>query len=404
MGMTSRERVRTVLDGGIPDRIPNALGGCETAGLHLQSYARLQEVLGLPPRPPRLDTFMANAVFETDVVEAMEGDVLLLASPRMCRSRFRGRDSEREWKEQTLWGRTYRVSVRETFRAEPDGTVVWETAGGAVCPPGGAYFDAPEPEAFRLDFDVPDPDGYRPSHDLPDDLLRGLEEAARDLYEGTGLSLWLGETIEDLQVQPAGYLGTLMLLREEPGIMHAFLGRAAEAAASQLRQLDQAVGRYVDVLSIAHDLGDNRGVTIGPDLFRAVYEPHYRELFGQWKRTTRMKVDLHTCGAVSDILGDLADCGVDVVNPVQTSAAGMDPQSLKDRFGDRLVFCGGAYDAQSVPRDADPEAVRATVRRNVEVLGKGGGYLFAGVHNLPGDIPAGHLRAMLDGWRDARTY
>ena len=117
-----------------------------------------------------------------------------------------------------------------------------------------------------------------------------------------------------------------------------------------------------------------------------------------------MKVNLHSCGAVSSILGDLIECGVDVFNPVQISANGMDPAELKARFGDKLIFWGGGYDAQLIDRNADYETVRQTVRDTVRTLGEGGGYLFAGVHNLPGDLPETHLRAMIDGWRDARDY
>lgn len=100
--MNSRERVRAVLNHQIPDRVPNGLGGCETEGLHIVSYDTLQSVLGLERRPPRLDTFMTNAVFEEDVIRAMDGDIILLASPNMCKSDLRGPGIESQWKEQML--------------------------------------------------------------------------------------------------------------------------------------------------------------------------------------------------------------------------------------------------------------------------------------------------------------
>ena len=98
--MTSRERVRKVLSHNLPDRIPNGLGGCETEGMHLLAYDRLQTALGLEHIPPKMDTFMTNAVFELPVIKAMNGDIILLSSPNMCKSDFRGENIEKQWKEQ----------------------------------------------------------------------------------------------------------------------------------------------------------------------------------------------------------------------------------------------------------------------------------------------------------------
>ena len=113
--MTSRERVRAVLEHHVPDRIPNAWGGCETAGLHVIAYQNLQKVLGVPQTPPRLDTFMVNAVFEEEVIQAMEGDVILVDSPRMCRAPIRTPGWEKQWKEQELWGVPSEYPYRKNF-------------------------------------------------------------------------------------------------------------------------------------------------------------------------------------------------------------------------------------------------------------------------------------------------
>lgn len=167
---------------------------------------------------------------------------------------------------------------------------------------------------------------------------------------------------------------------------------------AQLRQLDQAIGPYCDILGMAHDLGDTRSVTMGPDLWREIYLPHYRRLFGEWHRITKMKINLHCCGAISEILPDLIECGVDLYNPVQVSVNGMAPERLKAISGGRLIFYGGAYDAVQCAGLSDG-AVYELVRSNIRALSAGGGYLFAGVHNLPGDMSEGHLSAMLEALR-----
>ena len=401
--MTSRERVRAVLNHQLPDRVPNGLGGCETEGLHIVAYGNLQKVLGVDGLPPRLDTFMTNAVFEEDVIAAMDGDIILLASPRMCPSRLRSYPEE-QWKEQVLWGKTFRVPVRERFREEPDGSTIWETAGNAICPPGMFFFDHKGYTDLTAEFDVPDPDKFNPRPTLDEGLLRHLEEAAKDLYERTDLSICLGETITDLQIAPGGMIGSMVLMMEEPDVMRALLDKCADAALKQIEQLDQAVGKYVDILSIAHDFGDNRSVTIGEHLWREIYKDAYAKLFIGWQKRTNMKVNLHSCGSVDTILPDLIECGMQVFNPVQTSAAGMGAASLKERFGKDVVFWGGAYDAQLISTEMDYDQVYHAVYDNVKVLGEGGNFIFSGVHNLPATLPESHLKAMIDAYRDARAY
>lgn len=400
--MTSRERVRAVLDHRIPDSIPNGLGGCETAGMHIVAYDTLQKVLGCEPTPPRLDTFMVNAVFEEPVIRAMGGDIILLDSPLMCPSQLRG-DVKDQWKDQTLWGRKFSIPVSTFFEEWDDGTIIWK-GSGARCPKGGYYFDHAVPTDMTADLIILDPDHFNPCHELSETKLRHLEEQAKRLYEETGLSICLGETIHDLQISPGGMVNTMLLMLEEPDIMHALLEKSTEAGLAHLKQLDQAVGKYVDILSIAHDFGDNRGVTIGDDLWREIYKPHYYKLFQGWQEITHMKINFHSCGAISSILDDLIECGVHIVNPVQTSAAGMSAESLKVRFGDRVIFYGGAYDAQLYPASMTYDEVYRAVYRNVKILGKGGNYIFAGVHNLPADMPEHHVKAMMDAFADARGY
>jgi uroporphyrinogen decarboxylase len=398
--LTSRERIRNLLAGKPVDRIPNGLGGAETAGLHLLAYERLKKVLGVDDPRNRMTTFMTNALVEPSVLEAMEGDVILLSS-RMCPSRFWGPGSERAWKDVTFWGHTFQVAADWTFRHDPDGTIWWEDRNWK-CPPGGIYFD-PVPSGVELDQnEQPTPDDYCPSHDLPDEMLRNLEESARWLYTHTNYSITCGETITDLQHKPGGSVAWWMRLLEEPQIAHEFLHKACEAGLSQLKLLDQAVGKYCDMLMIADDIGDVRGVTIGPDLWREIYRPHYRRLFGGWHETTRMKVHLHSCGSIYDILDDLIECGVDVLNPVQISARNMEPERLKTAFGERIILCGGCFDAVQTPPHTPVEVVYETVKRNIAALSRGGGYIFAGVHNIPGDTPKAHLQAMLQAYRDCR--
>ena len=414
--MNSRERIKAVLNHKMPDHVPNGLGGSETTGLHVLSYCKLQEILTCEPAPPKICTFMTNAAFELDAIEKMKGDIVLLASPRMCKSMFRksskNLDMESLWKEQILWGKKFSVPIADRFAKKDDGSVVWESAGGAVCPKGGYFFDwvgdAKANSGFYDDIDeldaLPSPDDFRPGSELPDELLRELENAAKLLHEETELSICMGETITDLQIQPGGMVKSMILMKNHPEIMREFLHKCVKSALSQLKGLNQAIGKYVDILSIAHDIGDNRGVLIGGDLWREIYKKPYMELFSGWKQITDMKINLHTCGSVYDILGDLIECGLDIINPVQISASDMGAKKLQKEFGGKIVFWGGAYDAQLFGRDDTYEEVHKKVSENVNMLKKGGGYIFSGVHNLPPDVPKHHLKAMLDAWESNKNY
>lgn len=397
--MTPRQCMQRFLNGKPVERVPNGLGGCETAGLHNVAYDRLKRHLGVDDPANRVCTFMNNAIFEPSVLEAMQGDIILLGS-RMCPSRFWGPDAAREWKPLRLWDVDLQVANDWQFRKDDEGAWWW---GDKVCVPGSYYFDAPVASQPMSAFDAkrPSPDAFNPSHDLPESLLKELAADARYLHENTDYCIACGEIISDLQLRPGGRSAWWMRLIEEPEACHAFLDKAVDAALAQLRQLHDAIGGYCSILGIADDMGDTRGITIGPEQWRKIYKPHYKRLFTEWHKITDMKVNLHTCGSMTTILDDLIECGIDLYNPVQISANEMDPASLKQRFGDRLIFFGGAFDAVALPSHTDPDIVYETVKRNIEIFSRNGGYIFAGVHNLPGDIPQSHIAAMLKAHTDA---
>ncbi|MCL1793163.1 MAG: hypothetical protein FWG34_04775 [Oscillospiraceae bacterium] len=411
--MIARERVKKVLNREIPDYVPNGLGGCETEGLHVLAYRKLQEILAVKPDSPKICTFMTNAVFELDVIDKMKGDIVLLASPRMCKSPFRksSPDEILKWKEQILWGKKFQIPESDRFRENSDGSVVWETAGNSICPKGGYFFDlvgdAASNSGFYDDMELehlPSPDNFNPSRDLSDELLRNLENSAKLLYEETDLSICMGEILTDLQIQPGGFAKSMILMKEYPEIMREFLHKCVEAALSQLKQLNQAIGKYADILMIAHDIGDNRDVLIGADLWREIYKKPYSDLFSGWKKITDMKINLHSCGSVYNIMDDLIECGADIINPVQISANNMSAKKLKKEFGDKIIFWGGAYDSQLVDKNESYDEVYIKVSECINILKQGGGFIFSGVHNLLPDVPEHHLKAMLDAWENNKNY
>ncbi len=400
--MTSRERVRAVLRHEIPDVLPNCWGGCETEGLHILPYARLVEALGLGKRPSRVDTFMFNAVMDEDVLRAMHGDMLLVASPRLCARPLRG---ARGWKKHELFGIPIELTDDYALEWGEDGMIYLLRDGvrSRRCPATGTYFDRmPDEDMFDMS-EVPDPSEYHPANYLTDEKLRELEEAAREAYERTEFSLSLGESINDLQLMPGGMIAWYDAMINEPEIVDEYLAKNTELAFEQITLLEQAVGKYCDTMCVAHDFGDSNGVTMGAPLFRKCYKQHYKRLFEGWHKRTRMKINLHSCGSIAEIIPDLIECGVDVLNPVQISAAGMQPERIKALAGDKLVLFGGAFDSTQTPAATDAQTVYEQVKKNIEVLGKGGGFLFSSVHNVAADTPREHIEAVLRAYSDMRN-
>ena len=399
--MTSRERIRNLLAGKSVDKIPFGLGACETAGCHVLVYDKLKDIIGLNSNKNRMYTFMTNSVAELEFLEKVGGDIVNLNS-KMCPSPLWGDNVEAYWKEIELFQKNIQIPVDWKFVALEDGSVLWENINWK-CSKNALYFDPIETVNIN-DVDLDDilPESYNPPNELPESYLRSLENQAKWLYDNTDLAISCGETINDLQVSPGGFEVWWMYLAAEPEKAKEFLEKACESGLSQLKQLDQAIGKYCDILGVAHDFGDTRGVIIGPQKWREIYKPIYKKYFSGWKNITNMKINLHSCGAINDILPDLVECGVQILNPVQVSANNMNVEKLKRDYGNDIIFLGGSYDSVQNMSNCTYDEVYLNVKNNISALSKGGGYIFAGVHNISGEVPREHLEAMLDAYNDLK--
>jgi uroporphyrinogen decarboxylase len=147
---------------------------------------------------------------------------------------------------------------------------------------------------------------------------------------------------------------------------------------------------------VGDDLAGQDGPLFAPRFYREVVKPRQKKVIETIRERTSAKIWYHTCGSCQDFIPDLLDNGVDILNPVQISARNMDPTTLKRRFGDRIVFWGGGIDAQHVLPWADPDRVRAEVRRNLEAFMPGGGFVFANCHNIQPGVPPENVQALFD--------
>jgi uroporphyrinogen decarboxylase len=193
-----------------------------------------------------------------------------------------------------------------------------------------------------------------------------------------------------------------MLLAGEPEQAHRFLDALVEMHLANLEKYLAAVGPYIDIILFGDDLGMQTGPQISPKMYHEFFYPRERVMWQRAKELAKVKVMLHCCGGVRELLDDLIDAGLDTINPVQITCSGMDPAGLKRDFGSRLCFWGGGCDT----REILPKASRAEIRRHVlhqlKILSPGGGFVFQQVHNIMADVPPENIVAMFDGVAEFR--
>ena len=190
-----------------------------------------------------------------------------------------------------------------------------------------------------------------------------------------------------------------MLLPGEPRRAEAFLDRLVEIHLENLERFLGAAGPSIDIVLFGDDLGMQSGPQISPEMYRKIFKPRHSRMWRRAKELAPVKVMLHCCGGIRELLPDLIDAGLDTINPVQVSCAGMDAAGLKRDFGSDIVLWGGGCDTQDVLPNGTPTQVRDHVRRQVDALSGGGGFVFQQVHNILSNVPPENIVAMFQAVR-----
>ena len=198
-----------------------------------------------------------------------------------------------------------------------------------------------------------------------------------------------------------GYEQYYMDLALNQDWVECMLDRMVEFKSAYWERALREVGDLVDVVVEADDLAGQNALLMSPRTYRTLIKPRHKRLFGFIKAQAPVKVFYHSCGAVRRLIPDLIDAGIDVLNPVQLSAAGMDPGELKQEFGRDLVFWGGGVDTQGVLGTGTPQEIRTHVKANIEALAPGGGFVFAAVHDIQANVPPENIVAM---WAALQEY
>jgi hypothetical protein len=418
---SSRQRVLETLDHKEPDRVPLDLGGSLLTGMHVSSVYRLRQALHLePPGTPVkvIDPYQMLGEIQFDLVEALEADVLPVHNPTTMFG-----FPNTGWKPWRLFDGTP-VLVPEGFSTEADanGDVLMYPEGDRSVPPsarmprGGFYFDEivrqPPLDEARLD----PADNCEEFTDLAPETVRFYAEEAERLERSTDKALFAGfcfSSFGDIALVPAPWLKHPRGIRDieewyvstltRRDYVHRVFERQTEVALANLAKLHAALGERVHVtLVTGTDFGAQSGPFISPQSYRDLFQPFHRAINDWVHRHTRWRTFMHSCGAVAELIPDFIASGFDLLNPVQTSAAGMIPANLKQRYGERLVFWGGGVDTQRTLPFGTPDQVRQQVRETLQTMAPGGGYVFAAVHNVQAGVPVKNLLALFEAVRDYR--
>lgn len=200
-----------------------------------------------------------------------------------------------------------------------------------------------------------------------------------------------------------GFEKSCIYLLQQPKIIEAIMDKVLNVYMEQGLSIFESLGHRVDAIyAFADDLGTQHSLWLSPDHYRQIVKPYHRKIVDFIRKYSTAKIIFHSCGAIFDFIPDLIEIGIDALNPVQTSADGMEPTRLKSEYGKDLIFWGG-IDTQHILPHGSPEDVRTEVRRKIDILSKNGGYVLAPVHNIQPDVPGENVWAMVDEARRYRT-
>jgi hypothetical protein len=412
--MNSRERVEAALGHQEPDRVPLDLGGSAVTGMHVSTVYALRQSLGLdsPSTPVRVvEPFQMLGEIAPDLLDALGVDVVGLG----LRDNMFGFENS-GWKPWTLFdGTPVLVPGRFNTEQEPDGSIFQYPQGDSSCEPSvkmprdGFYFDSLDRQG-PIDWEDLDPeDNLEEFGPIADEELRYLEKESRRLFE-TGKAIFAnfgGTSFGDIALVPGMQLGEPRGIRgvkewymcsvRRPDYMLKIYERQLEIALENLEKIYGAVGDRVSVAFITGtDFGGQTRPLMSNASYAKLYKPFHRRVNDWIHENTDWKTFIHSCGSVEPLIGEFIEAGFDILNPVQTTAANMDPAALKAKYGEEITFWGGGVDTQGTLPFGSPEEVRRQVAERIRVLSPGGGFVFNTVHNVQPRVPIENVLAMYE--------
>jgi len=414
--MTRRERVLRTIQHQEPDRVPVDLGAMRSTGITAVAYGRLKEHLGIDSGHVYVyDVVQQLALPEETVLNYVESDVIDLGRVFLR--------EKQDWNDFTLPnGAAAKIPAYVRFVPREGGWLAMgadDTTIGVM--PQGAYY------LSQTRFPLQDWDGAdltvldklpelmekvtwsalpcAPYHKpLTPEHLADIRRRAKHLFETTDYAVMIafGANLLEWGQYLCRMDQFLIDLVDNRRKAEALLDKLVEMHIGNLEKILDAVRGYVQIIQMGDDLGTQLALEISPRLYREVIKPRQKLIFETVKKRSGPPIFLHSCGAIADILPDLIEVGVEIINPVQTSARGMDPARLKREFGKDIVFWGGGCDTQQVLPLGTPDEIDAHVKDRIETFAPGGGFVFTQVHNIMPNVPPRNIVAMYDAVKKYR--
>jgi hypothetical protein len=417
--MNSRQRLEATLSHRQPDRVCVDFGATAVTGMHVAAVSRLRRaVLGQPDwRVKVIEPYQMLGEVDEALREALGIDVVGV----LGRTTLFGFENA-GWKPFGLFDGTA-VLVPQDFHVTVDasGDLLMHPEGDLAAPPsgrmpkGGYFFDSivrqPPIDESRLD----------PADNLEEFAPFGEREIAYYRREAERLALrpdlgailsMPGTAFGDIALVPAPWMKHPRGIRDiaewyvstaiRKDYVRAVFEKQCEIALGNIDLLAPILGDRVQAVFLTGtDFGTQRGLFISPAAYRDLFKPFHVAVNKRIHEKTTWKTFIHSCGSVVDLVPDFIEAGFDILNPVQTAAAGMDPRRLKKEFGRHLVFWGGGVDTQHTMAFGTPDEVYREVRQRIEIFGEGGGFVFDSVHNIQANTPTENLLAMFKAIRDS---
>jgi hypothetical protein len=410
----SRERVIKAINHIETESIPIDFGSTAVSGMHATIVEQLRKHYGLPQHPIYLyEPYQCLGLIEEDLREAIGIDAVAAGSPynmfgmENCEWKL----WETPWKQEVLvpgrFFHTYDEGGNVFVYPQGDGTV----AASAKMPSNGYFFDAinrqqPLPD---VDEDLVVDDNTEEFSKFSVDHLKKIESSVSQAYN-TGKAVIAsigGSGLGDVALVPAMHLKNPKGIRDisewymstvlRKDLIHNIFSFEIDVAIENLTMLNACCGDKIDALfTCGTDFGTQSGTFCSLETFRELYVPYYNRL-NDWIHThTTWRIFKHSCGSISKFIPDFIECGFDILNPVQCSAADMDPKMLKREFGSEITFWGGGVDTQKTLPFGTPEEVRKEVLERCEIFSKGGGFVFNAIHNVQARTPLENTIAMIE--------
>ena len=414
--MNSRQRIREVLNGKLPDRIPIDLGAAPCTGIATIAYNNLRKKLGMTKGLARMYDFRQQMAYpEEEVLQFFHIDTIDAGQGFL--------KSDENWKEWTLNdGSKCLILDYLNIETDKDSNVLLKDENGfdlGKKPKNSLYVDQSYwvyrgmekiPETFdekdlrKNMWTIPGPPWHLNIYDDHDFEI--FISGIRDLYNNMDYSIMLSVGCNLFEM--GQWLRGMDIFLMDMCLDHRGVNRLFEHLVARylklLERVISGVGKYVDVLMVADDLGMQNGPFISPEVFKKTLIPHYKIMYQYIHENSDCKIFLHSCGSMFELIPDLIDIGLDILNPVQTTTRNMEPEKLKKEFGKDLVFWGGGSNTRDILPTGTLKEIREDVKRRIDILGKDGGFVFNPIHNIMANVPPENAIAMLEAAYEYGKY